>query len=163
MMPFEQLYRTYFADGHRFTSWLTHDPAVADDLTSETFVRAWARRERLRTETLKAYLLAIARNLFLNHRRRTARFEVLPQSLPDGGPSAMRRTGARMDLDRMTAAMARLPEPDRMALIMRTEHSLNYAEIARVLEISEGAARVKVHRARRRLLEDLRTAQGEGQ
>jgi len=84
MMTFEQLYRTYFSDVHRFAIWLTHDPGVADDLTSETFVRAWSRRERLRTETLKGYLLAIVRNLFLNHRRRTGRLEELPQSLPDG-------------------------------------------------------------------------------
>jgi len=75
----------------------------------------------------------------------------------------MRQAGTRKDLDRVTAAMARLPEPDRMALILRTEHNLAYAEIARVLELSEGAVRVKVHRARRRLLEDLRTAKGEGQ
>jgi RNA polymerase sigma-70 factor (ECF subfamily) len=62
-----------------------------------------------------------------------------------------------MDLDRVTSAMARLPESDRMALVLRSEQGLSYAEIARILEISEGSARVKVHRARRRLLETLRT------
>jgi RNA polymerase sigma-70 factor (ECF subfamily) len=67
-----------------------------------------------------------------------------------------------MDLERVRCVMARLPEPDRIALILRAEQSLPYAEIARVLEISEGAARVKVHRARRRLLDVYLTHQGGG-
>jgi RNA polymerase sigma-70 factor (ECF subfamily) len=48
-----------------------------------------------------------------------------------------------------------MPSPDRLALVLRTEHSLPYEEIARVLEISVGSARVKVHRARRRLLAEI--------
>ena len=51
-------------------------------------------------------------------------------------------------------------DPDRVALLLRAEHALPYAEVARVLEISEGAARVKVHRARRRLLETRLTNHG---
>jgi RNA polymerase sigma-70 factor (ECF subfamily) len=65
-----------------------------------------------------------------------------------------------MDLDRVTASLARLPTVDRLALVLRTEQSLPYAEIARVLEISIGAARVKVHRARRRLLAETMTHNG---
>ena len=59
-MTFEQLYNTYFPDVYRFAVWLTHDPTEAEDVASETFVRAWAKRDRLRTETLKGYLFAIA-------------------------------------------------------------------------------------------------------
>ena len=65
-----------------------------------------------------------------------------------------------MDLDRVTRALAQMPSPDRLALVLRTEHSLPYEEIARVLEISVGAARVKVHRARRRLLAQSITHNG---
>ena len=157
-MTFEQLYRTFFADVYRFAVWLTHDAGTAEDLTSETFIRAWVRRDRIRTETLKGYLFTIARNLFLNQRMMTAKREELSHSLPDDRPNPMRRVAARMDLDRVTAAMTRLPETDRMALVLRTEHGLSYSEIARVIEISEGGARVKVHRVRRRLLDELGTA-----
>ena len=51
-MTFEQLYNTYFADVYRFSVWLAHDTTEAEDLTSETFIRAWAKRDRFRTETL---------------------------------------------------------------------------------------------------------------
>jgi RNA polymerase sigma-70 factor (ECF subfamily) len=160
MMTFEQLYKTYFKEIYRFALWLCRDESEAEDLASETFVRAWTQRHRLRTETLKAYLLAIVRSVFLGNRRRAKGREQLPDELPDGAPDPYRQAKARMDLDRISRMMARLPEPDRVALVLRAEHSLPYAEIARVLGISEGAARVQVHRARRRLLDSYLTHQG---
>jgi RNA polymerase sigma-70 factor (ECF subfamily) len=151
-MTFEQLYTTYFPDVYRFAVWLTRDTAQAEDVASETFVRAWGRRDRLRTETLKGYLFAIARNIFLKHRHASNKNQQLPEELPDGAPDPHRTASARVDLDRVTRTLAQMPALDRMALVLRTEHSLPYEEIARILEISMGAARVKVHRARRRLL-----------
>jgi RNA polymerase sigma-70 factor (ECF subfamily) len=160
MMTFEQLYETYFEDVYRFALWLSRNQGEAEDLASETFIRAWAQRHRLRTETLKAYLLAIARSVLLDLRRKVKDGEELSEELPDGAPDPHRQTTARLSLERVRRVMARLPEPDRVALILRAEQSLPYAEIARVLEISEGAARVKVHRARRRLLDVYLTHEG---
>jgi RNA polymerase sigma-70 factor (ECF subfamily) len=151
-MTFEQLYTTYFPDVYRFAVWLTHDTTRAEDVASETFVRAWAKRDRLRTETLKGYLLAIARNIFIKHQNRSNKDEHLTEELTDGSPDPHRTVAARMDLDRVMRAMSQMPSSDLLALVLRTEHSLPYEEIARVLEISVGAARVRVHRARRRLL-----------
>jgi RNA polymerase sigma factor (sigma-70 family) len=101
---------------------------------------------------LKGYLFAIARNHFIKHQQRSNKDEQLPEELVDGSPDPHRAVAARMDLDRVTRALSRMPSSDRLALVLRTEHSLPYEEIARVLEISVGAARVKVYRARRRLL-----------
>jgi len=159
-MTFEQLYEDYFSDVFRFSLWLTRDQSEAEDVASETLVRAWARRDRLRTETLKGYLFAIARNIFLKHQHQSGKHGQLPEDLEDGAPDPQRRASARSDLDRVTSALTRMPTVDRMALVLRTEQSLPYEEIARVLEISEGAARVKVHRARRRLLAETVTHTG---
>ena len=159
-MTFEQLYRTYFDDVFRFALWLTRDRTEAEDTASETFVRAWAGRDRLRTETLKAYLLAIARNLVLDRRRRAAGHDTLSGELPDLAPDQHRRAAARDELERVTRVLAGLPEVERTALVLRTEHALPYSEIARVLDTSEGSARVRVHRARRRLLDGAMTPQG---
>jgi RNA polymerase sigma-70 factor (ECF subfamily) len=68
-MTFEQLYTTYFPDVYRFAVWLKRDTTRAEDVASETFIRAWGRRDRLRTETLKGYLFAIARNIFIKQQR----------------------------------------------------------------------------------------------
>jgi len=159
-MTFEQLYTTYFPDVYRFAVWLTHDTTQAEDVASETFIRAWAKRDRLRTETLKGYLFATARNIFIKHRHRSNKNEQLPEELTDGSPDPHRAAAARMDLDRVTRALSQMPSPDRLALVLRTEHSLPYEEIARVLDISVGAARVKIHRARRRLLAEAMNHNG---
>jgi RNA polymerase sigma-70 factor (ECF subfamily) len=159
-MTFEELYQTHFADVFRFALWLGRDRSEAEDVTSETFVRAWARRDRLRTETLKAYLLAIARNVYLRNTKRNTNHQAIDEEMPDGAPDPQRQTSARMELDHVTDAITKLPETDRLALVLRTEHALAYAEIARVLEISEGAARVRIHRARRRLLAEAMTRNG---
>jgi RNA polymerase sigma-70 factor (ECF subfamily) len=160
MMTFEQLYETYFKDVYRFAFWLSRNQSEAEDLASETFVRAWAQRHRLRTETLNAYLLAIARRAFLDLRRKGKDCTKLSKELPDRAPDPHRQATARMELDHVRRVMALLPELDRVALVLRAEQSLPYAEIARVLEISEGAARVKVHRARRKLLDSYQRHQG---
>ena len=159
-MTFEQLYNTHFPDIYRFAVWLTNDPTQAEDVASETFIRAWARRDRFRTETLKGYLLTIARNVFLNHRQQSANHEEIPDELPDEAPDPQRTAVARMDLDRVTRVLAEFPQSDRLALLLRSEQSLPYEEIARVLGISAGAARVRVHRARRRLLAEAMTDNG---
>jgi RNA polymerase sigma-70 factor (ECF subfamily) len=159
-MTFEELHETYFDDVYRFALWLSRSQSEAEDLASETFVRAWSQRQRLRTDTLKAYLLAIARNAFLDLQRDRQRRDVLSEELPDPGPDPQRQATARIDLERVKRELARLPEADRVALALRADQSLPYAEIARVLEISEGAARVRVHRARRRLLDIYLRHQG---
>ena len=65
MLNFQDLYETYASDVYRFAYWLTGDRPEAEDITSETFIRAWVNRTTIRTETLKAYLLTIARNAYL--------------------------------------------------------------------------------------------------
>lgn len=159
-MTFDELYRTYFGDVHRFALWLSRDAVEADDLAAETFVRAWARREQWRTETLKGYLLAIARRLHLDRQRQLRRRGEMPPEVNDPTPAPDRRAAARLELAAVRDALNRLPETDRSALALRAQEGLSYAEIARILEVSEGAARLKVHRARRRLLARLHSAPG---
>jgi len=54
MDGFRELYDRYYQDVHRFALFLTGDPTRADDLTSETFVRAWRARDRIQHATVKA-------------------------------------------------------------------------------------------------------------
>jgi len=153
MLTFERVYRTYATDVFRFALWMTGDPAQADDITSETFVRAWTRREKILTETLKAYLLAIARNFHLAQQRKEMRRRELPDNLPDPAPGPDRLAQGRIELDRLRSRLATLPESEATALILRTEHGLSYEEIAQILLIPSTSARVKVHRARKRILQ----------
>ena len=71
MVSFHELYQSYAADIYRFAFCLAGDRFEAEDITSETFVRAWVNHSTIRTETLKAYLFTIARNIYLEGKRKT--------------------------------------------------------------------------------------------
>ena len=152
MLTFQDLYETYAPDVYRFSLWLVGDVAEAGDVVSETFVRAWVRRSSIRTETLKAYLLTIARNVYLERRRKRKREVVLDDVYADPvtGPEGV--VESRLELERVRSVLQTLPECDRVAFVLRVQHELPYAEIARVLDMSLSAAKVKVHRVRKKLL-----------
>jgi RNA polymerase sigma-70 factor, ECF subfamily len=152
MLDFATLYATHARDVYRFALFLCGEPALADDIAAETFVRAWSAPERVDLGSVKAYLFAIARNLFLHEVRRPARRTApLDFHMSSPEPSPERRAAARDDLRAVLAELQQLPEIDRAALAMRIEDQMPYEEIARILELSVSAAKVKVHRARLRL------------
>ena len=152
MLNFQDLYDSYADHVYRFALWFTGDSAEAEDVTSETFIRAWARNSTIRTETLKAYLFAIARNVYLERLRKSKRQVLLDDVYPDPGPGPEELLESRLELQRVKRVLGTLAEIDRAAFVLRVQHELPYAEIARILELSLTAAKVKVHRVRKKLL-----------
>jgi RNA polymerase sigma-70 factor, ECF subfamily len=153
-LDFVEIYESYAADVYRFAYWLAGEAAEAEDITSDTFIRAWARRDASRTETLKAYLFVIARNIYLERLRKERRSVPLEDVHRDPAPGPDRHTEARQELENVLRLLLDLPEIDRAAFLLRVQHGLPYEETARVLGISVVAAKVKVHRVRRMLLRD---------
>lgn len=147
------LYRQYAPDVFRFALHLCRDRHQAEDLVSETFVRAWTSPEPIRSATVKAYLFTIARNLWLQGLRRSRRHVELQDSLPDPGPDPADLAAASSTLERLLAGLAQAPELHRTALWLRAVEGMSYEEIARALGISLAAVKVNIHRARRALLE----------
>ena len=155
MLSFEQLYIAYSPDVYRFANWLAGNSADAEDITSETFVRAWRNFDSARTETLKAYLFTIARSIYLESLRKNRIHATLDESRPDAAPPAQKRLEDQSDLDLVSHILQSLPELDRSAFVMRIQSALPYAEIARVLQLTESAVKVKVHRARKKLFAEF--------
>jgi RNA polymerase sigma-70 factor, ECF subfamily len=147
----EALYQRYAGDVFRFALYLSGNRAEAEDIASETFVRVWKSGNDLRPPTVKAYLFAIARNLYVQDRRRQWRRSELSDALADQGPGPHAEAAARVELAAVLKALQSLPEVDRAALLMRAQDQMPYEEIAATLGLSLPAARVKVHRARVRL------------
>jgi RNA polymerase sigma-70 factor (ECF subfamily) len=150
VLSFEELYQKFSPDVYRFALYLTADRALAEDITSETFVRAWTAPTTIRTATVKAYLLAIARNLYVEDMRRQGRQAQLAESVADRNDLA-RRTEIRDALGRATAALQRIPEGDRTAFLMRALDEMPYEEIAAALGISVAAVKARIFRSRLRL------------
>ena len=152
MTDFTSIYERYSGDVFRFALYLSGNRTDADDITSETFARAWAASDSIQVETVKGYLFAIAKNLFLKGIQRAKNYDAKDYDVPDASPSALEVVERREEVGAVLEAMQELAPIDRAALIMRTLHDLPYAEIARILDITEGAAKVKVHRSRASLM-----------
>ena len=152
MINFQDLYESYATEVYRFTLWLAGDSAEAEDITSETFIRAWVHHSKIRTETLKAYLFTISRNIYLGHKRKRKHQVVLEDIYPDPAPGPDKRTESQLQLRRVQGILQTLPEIDRAAFVLRIQHELPYEEIARVLELSLTATKVKVYRVRKKLI-----------
>ena len=152
MLNFQDLYETYATEVYRFAFWLAGDISEAEDITSETFIRAWVNRNSIRTETLRAYLFTIARNAFLQQQRKRMRHVVLENVFPDPAPGPQKQVETQIELQKVQKFLQTLKEIDRAAFVLRVQHELPYTEIARVLGLSLTATKVKVHRVRRKLL-----------
>jgi RNA polymerase sigma-70 factor (ECF subfamily) len=151
MTDFHELYVRHARDVHRFAVYLSGDPALAEDITSETFLRAWSSAQPIREATVKAYLFTIARNVYLHELRRRSRQADLRDSRLSTSPGEQERAEQRDALEVVLRALRQLPESDRAALLMRSQHGFSYEQIAQALRLSLSAAKVKVHRARLRL------------
>jgi len=148
---FHELYQSYSQDIYRFAYWLCGNSQDAEDITSETFVRALTVTDEIRTETVKGYLLTIAKNLAFKHAKREKRFSPLNPDLREtsGGPEQQVETS--VELQDVLCFLQTMPEMDRAALILRIQETLPYEEIARILGVSLAAAKVRIHRARLKL------------
>ena len=149
---------------------LTRNPADAEDLVQETYVKAFRFADQFKQGTnLKAWLHTILHNTFLNMRRRATRDPVDVDSQqveqaparPADGPTPedlLMRGALGADLQ---AAVDALPETFRQAVWLRDVEEFSYKEIAQILNVAAGTVMSRISRGRRLLYQHL-TAQKRG-
>lgn len=152
----------------RFARSLARDRADADDLVQETYLRAFRRRDTYRAGASgRQWLFTICRNIFLRERSRGLRM-VPVDGVPEldalasvGLHVATQRGGyedvfERFDLEpAIEAAIAALPDAQRIVVSMVDIEGRGYAEVAKVLGVPIGTVRSRLFRARRVLQEQL--------
>jgi RNA polymerase sigma-70 factor, ECF subfamily len=156
-----ELFDRYHLPLFDFLSRTTGDRAAAEDLVQDVFVRVLKYRDSYRDEgCFEAWLYRIARNARADHfkRRKTAEpVPLLDIDPPAPVPGPQQLLEARRDVERVTRALARLPEDKRELLVLAKYRGLKYERIAAILDIEVGAVKVRVHRAvkeLRAILED---------
>lgn len=167
---FEVFYREHVEDLQRFVARRVGDRERAADLTAEIFLAAIdsAHRYRPRSGTPKAWLYGIARALVANDGRRRGRERAREERLR-GSALIDEEDAARMDarIDAaaqsrpLYAAMDRLSEGERAVLELVAIDGLTVAEAATAAGVRPVAARVRLHRARRKLRAELEAASTE--
>ena len=151
MDAFQQLYEQYYRDVYRFALFLTGDAARADDLTADTFVRAWTARDRIRQETVRAYLLTITRNLYRDVRRAARTHVPLDDQMPDSAPTVDVQVEQASALRQVRTRLRRVHRGDRRALLLYVFREMSYPEIAAALGVSVSAVKSRIFRAREAL------------
>jgi RNA polymerase sigma factor (sigma-70 family) len=129
----------------------------AEDAVAETFLTAWRRLEEIpEGNGARPWLYGVARNTLANQRRSERRRGRLSGRLhAEPSSSAWNRGDANDELASVAAAFARLCEEDRELLALAAWEELDPGEIATVLGCSRNAARIRLHRAGRRLARQL--------
>src|SRR5262252_7568803 len=153
MTDIENLYERYAGDVRRFALYLCGDMVMADEITSDTFLRAWMAAGRIRQPTVKSFLFTIARNAYTDLLRRAARHTQLDEKMTDTRVSAQTQMELSAEVRAVLAALQQLPEIDRTVLLMRTLDEMPYEEIAETLGIPVVTAKVKAYRARLKLMQ----------
>ena len=127
--------------------------ADAEDVVAGTFAVAWRRFADAPEEELRlAWLYAIAARVLANQRRSLRRLAALRSMLRDL-PAPAR--DERSDLPEVVAALKRLRRDDQEILRLAAWEGLTGAELAVALDCTENAAAIRLHRARKRLEEQL--------
>lgn len=155
---FEELVRQTYQDTYTLAFRLTGNEEDARDVVQDTYLRAWRGLRRFRGDAqFSTWLYRITANVAYSQvkRRRRHRHEPavelaeVPEPSPASDPDAVAQASALRD--EVSAAVAELPPKLRAVLVLRDVYGLTHEEIGEELGISVSAAKVRLHRARRRL------------
>jgi RNA polymerase sigma-70 factor, ECF subfamily len=135
----------------RYARALVRDRAAADDLVQDTLERAWSRIAQWRPGSdLRAWLFGIMHNLRVDQLRRPG-LNTLPMG-DEGFEVPTRATQSdHLEVNDLEAALARLPEDQRVVLLLVALEEMSYEEIAGLLGIPVGTVMSRLSRGRERL------------
>ena len=152
---YEHLARRFYAGIYKYLLWLSRDADLAKDLTQETFVQIWQHPPENRGErALKAWVYRIARNEYLQHRRRAGiptvaleECELLESDLALAPTVDPQLRLEQAELSRVVqAALEDLPEAFREAIVLHEFEGLSQGEIAEVLGVPVGTVKSRISR-----------------
>jgi len=152
---FESLYRTHAGRVYGLALRMTADPARAEELTQEAFVRAWEKLGSFRGDSdVGTWLHRLTVNVVLGDLRARRRLEerfITTDEAPEPTASVPLETG--IDLER---ALAALPPRARVVFVLHDVEGYPHREIAELTGLAEGTSKTHLHHARRRMKEALR-------
>jgi RNA polymerase sigma-70 factor (ECF subfamily) len=145
----DALYREQLPRVYNFFRYRVGSGAVAEDLTSLTFEKAWRARHRYRRDlaAFSTWLLTIARNVAVDHyrqRRSMVSLEEIAQ-LP-GGETPEQLAEHRSDVERLGRLLERLPERERELIALKYGAGLSNRAVARTTGLSESNVGTILHR-----------------
>jgi len=157
---FSKIYDRYIDKIYRFIFLKVNSQEIAQDLTSETFLRGWEafKTQSEEIENIQAFLYRIARNLVTDHYREKGKAKVVSAEyweVTDPRQNLEEKSLLESDIDTIRLALANLKEDYQNVIIWHYLDDLPIPEIALMLDRSEPATRVLLSRALQALKQKL--------
>ena len=146
---FSRVFREYAETLHHYLYYKTGDDALAQDLTQEAFVRMWKNCRGVSFDTAKGYVFTTANNLLLNHHEHQKvvfRFEQREHRSHDAMDPGFVMEESELKT-RLEAAIAALPDKQRVAFLLSRIDNKTYQEIADMEGISTKAVEKRIYAA----------------
>lgn len=146
------MYNEYADDIYRFLLVHVRDVELAEDLTADTFLKAWNQIDKFDWKHSRGWLYAIARNNLTDHWRKK-KPERLPEDFDvvDDSPGHEELLDKKMELRRAVKALAKLPDEMKSVVSLRFMQGYSVRQTAEALDMSEANVRVVQFRALKKL------------
>jgi RNA polymerase sigma-70 factor (ECF subfamily) len=155
---FSKVYDKYIAKIYRFVFLKVNSTEAAQDICSETFLRGWEAFKQEKIDNSQAFLYQIARNLVIDHYREKGRTQIVSANdLPivDINSKIEEKAVLDSDISRIKEKLASLSDDYQNVIIWHYLDDLPIREVANLLDRSEEATRVLLHRALEALRKDV--------
>ena len=150
-----KLYEAHYMRVFSYAMTLSGDRATAEEITQETFFRAFSKAGFRQESDEVTWLCAIAKNCFYDEKRRQSKTAPMPEDAPDTGKGIEQAAADRDSSFRIHLALHALEEPYREIFELRVFGELSFKEIGTIFGKTENWARVTYHRARLKLQERM--------
>lgn len=153
---FALIYDTFIKKIYDFIFYKTMHQQIAEDLTSQTFLKAWKNISQFKDGNFSAWLYTIARNIVVDYYRsqkETLAVEDYWDLKSDN--DVLKEVDDRLKIEKLHQGLARLKVSEREILMLRLWQDLPFKEIALILDKNEGAAKMSFARAMESLKKEM--------
>ncbi len=159
---FEQLVRRHQPRILMLQRRFSGDRALAEDLSQETFLRAWRKLDSFRgTGRFSAWLAKLAYNVFLQHIRKSGGHQQdVSIDDPEAAELAMLQPGNIDELADLPRLLSVLSYEEQLVMVLNYGHGLSNTEISEVLNIPPGTVKSQIHRAKDKIRRRFNIASG---
>ena len=151
---FGQIYSLFFRRIYRYCQFNVESVQVAEDLCQETFLRAFGSFSSFSQRqggSFQAYLFRIARNLIIDAKRKKKEIRLFEYQDIEQESDLDEQIEKKEANQKLQEALAKLSEIERQVIILRYFEEMTTAEVAKVINLREGALRVRTHRILKKL------------
>lgn len=164
MKEFDEIYEAYFDYVFRYMKNLTHNPSLAEEITSETFFKAMNAIDSFRGDcNVHTWLCQIAKNCYYTHLRKHRNLESIDaQPEQAAGDESLEEILVRKDdLRNIRSLLHELNEPYKEVFMWRVFGELSFKQIGALFHKNENWACVTYHRARKMIINELESERNE--